>query len=187
MAKRGRKASSWVWDWFKDTGKKNDDGHKILECIVPTGKKDEAGKTIVCCDNLVKISSPSSFERHLSQCHREWYAEHGLPEPDQKRAKPATLDSFLVLKEDPTTRVASAEEQLEMNSDILSYVVDDLRPVSSVEGINNVLVFSIPASSAPSERIFSKYGVVWEKRRANLKPETASDIIFLHELRKVNE
>jgi len=42
----------------------------------------------------------------------------------------------------------------------------------------------IPASSAPSERIFSKYGIVWEKRRGNLKPETANNILFLHETRK---
>jgi hypothetical protein len=44
---------------------------------------------------------------------------------------------------------------------------------------------AIPASSAPSERVFSKYGVIWEKRKYNLKAETANDIIYLHEVRKV--
>jgi hypothetical protein len=43
---------------------------------------------------------------------------------------------------------------------------------------------AIPASSAPSERVFSKYGVIWEKRKCNLNPETANDIIYLHETRK---
>ena len=46
---------------------------------------------------------------------------------------------------------------------------------------------AIPASSAPSERIFSKLGIIWEKRRANLKPETANAIVFLHEFRKEQE
>jgi hypothetical protein len=39
---------------------------------------------------------------------------------------------------------------------------------------------AIPASSAPSERVFSKYGIIWERRKCNLKPETANDIIFLN-------
>ncbi len=43
---------------------------------------------------------------------------------------------------------------------------------------------SIPASSAPSERIFSKYTTIWEKKKCNLKPETANDIIYLHETRR---
>jgi hypothetical protein len=42
----------------------------------------------------------------------------------------------------------------------------------------------IPASSAPSERVFSKYSIIWEKRKCNLKPETANDIVYLHELRR---
>lgn len=46
---------------------------------------------------------------------------------------------------------------------------------------------AIPASSAPSERIFSKYGLVWEKKRGNLIPETANDIVYLHEARRREE
>lgn len=46
---------------------------------------------------------------------------------------------------------------------------------------------AIPASSAPSERVFSKYGAIWEKRRGNLNPETANDTIFLHERRRETE
>ncbi len=46
---------------------------------------------------------------------------------------------------------------------------------------------AIPASSAPSERIFSKYGLVWEKKRGNLVPETANDVVYLHEARRREE
>ncbi len=46
---------------------------------------------------------------------------------------------------------------------------------------------AIPASSAPSERIFSKSGLVWEKKRGNLVPETANDIVYLHEARRREE
>lgn len=46
---------------------------------------------------------------------------------------------------------------------------------------------AIPASSAPSERVFSKYSLLWEKRKCNLKPETANDIIYLHEVRRNRE
>ena len=39
----------------------------------------------------------------------------------------------------------------------------------------------IPATSAPSERVFSAAGLTIAKDRASLNPETADALIFLHE------
>jgi hypothetical protein len=39
----------------------------------------------------------------------------------------------------------------------------------------------IPATSAPSERLFSTGGRVLEKRRAALKPDTVRDIVIIHD------
>jgi hAT family C-terminal dimerisation region len=38
----------------------------------------------------------------------------------------------------------------------------------------------IPATSAPSERVFSAAGLTIAKTRASLHPENAADLIFLH-------
>ena len=39
---------------------------------------------------------------------------------------------------------------------------------------------SIPASSVYSERLFSEFGNVYDRRRSRLKPDTAKRIVFLH-------
>jgi hypothetical protein len=39
----------------------------------------------------------------------------------------------------------------------------------------------IPATSAPSERVFSNAGLTISKDRARLSPDTASELIFLHD------
>jgi hAT family C-terminal dimerisation region len=38
----------------------------------------------------------------------------------------------------------------------------------------------IPATSAPSERVFSAAGLTIAKTRASLHPDNASDLMFLH-------
>jgi zinc finger BED domain-containing protein 1 (E3 SUMO-protein ligase ZBED1) len=38
----------------------------------------------------------------------------------------------------------------------------------------------IPASSAPSERVFSRAGLTISNLRAGLLPETAGDMVFLN-------
>ena len=40
-------------------------------------------------------------------------------------------------------------------------------------------VLSIPASSAPSERVFSKVNEVVDKRRNRMDPETSEKLVFL--------
>ena len=42
-------------------------------------------------------------------------------------------------------------------------------------------ILCIPATSAPSERLFSHAGLTIAKDRANLDPEIAEDLIFLHD------
>ena len=42
-------------------------------------------------------------------------------------------------------------------------------------------ILSIPATSAPSERVFSVAGITIANKRARLLPDTASALIFLHQ------
>jgi hypothetical protein len=41
-------------------------------------------------------------------------------------------------------------------------------------------IFSVPASSAASERAFSAAGQTITERRTSLKPDTVDSILFLH-------
>ena len=43
------------------------------------------------------------------------------------------------------------------------------------------MILAIPATSAPSERLFSHAGLTITKDRARLTPDVASDLIFLHD------
>jgi hypothetical protein len=42
-------------------------------------------------------------------------------------------------------------------------------------------VLAIPATSAPSERVFSVAGITIAKERSRLDPENAGELIFLHD------
>jgi hypothetical protein len=42
-------------------------------------------------------------------------------------------------------------------------------------------LLSIPATSAPSERVFSTDGLTIAKDRARLEPERANQLVFLHD------
>ena len=46
-------------------------------------------------------------------------------------------------------------------------------------------ILCIPATSAPSERVFSAAGLTIAKDRARLLPTTADDLIFLHDIVKL--
>jgi len=41
--------------------------------------------------------------------------------------------------------------------------------------------FCVPATSVPSERIFSKAGQIVSARRSSLKPSTVNSLIFLNQ------
>ena len=43
------------------------------------------------------------------------------------------------------------------------------------------MVLCIPATSAPSERVFSHAGLTIAKKRASLNPENAAALVFLHD------
>lgn len=42
-------------------------------------------------------------------------------------------------------------------------------------------LLAIPATSAPTERVFSVAGITIAKERAQLNPEHAGELIFLHD------
>lgn len=42
------------------------------------------------------------------------------------------------------------------------------------------MILGIPATSAPSERVFSTAGCVISARRSNISPENVDNILFLH-------
>ena len=42
-------------------------------------------------------------------------------------------------------------------------------------------VLCIPATSSPSERVFSTAGKTISEERANMLPENADDLVFLHD------
>jgi hypothetical protein len=42
-------------------------------------------------------------------------------------------------------------------------------------------VLAIPATSAPSERVFSTAGITIAKERSRLDPQNAGELIFLHD------
>ena len=42
-------------------------------------------------------------------------------------------------------------------------------------------ILCIPATSAPAERVFSVAGLTIAKDRARLAPQTANELIFLHD------
>jgi hypothetical protein len=44
-------------------------------------------------------------------------------------------------------------------------------------------VFSVPATSASSERTFSVFGLVVQERRTNLSSESVDSILFLHNMK----
>lgn len=46
-------------------------------------------------------------------------------------------------------------------------------------------VLSVPATSAPSERVFSLSGLITDKRRCGLKPDFVNALVFLHRNAKV--
>lgn len=138
--KRGRASSWWGWQYFVETPEKNEAGNVKYQCQVEVDK-DKEGKSIVCCELIAYSGSPTSFKTHLGGRHREWYAAVKKKE-DAKKApkKQAKLEDILATSSQSKAETsffncpANATELKEMDEDLLSYVVDDLRPPSSVEG-----------------------------------------------------
>ena len=70
------------------------------------------------------------------------------------------------------------------NSDIALYVTSEI--VKNTDVHKNAVhlaraVLAIPATSAPSERIFSADGVVLKCKRSSLSPNVVDKVIFVHE------
>jgi hypothetical protein len=138
MSKRGRKASWWGWDYFSSTDEKNSSSNPLYQCQVPSGL-DKDGKAVLCCDLIAYSGSPTALKSHLSTKHREWHAKmksEKVGNIKEKKQQKLTEIGVEVKKETSSgPRPATDEERRELDEDLLGYVVDDLRGVSSVEGI----------------------------------------------------
>jgi hypothetical protein len=112
---------------------------------------------------------------------------------------PAELHSALLHKE--TVRKANAQKRGGENSEVNNILVikeyndwpllDSVDPIQwwknrQSDGVMLPVVkvvkkyFCIPATSVPSEQIFSKAGLIITKQRNALKPENADMLIFLN-------
>lgn len=147
--KRGRKSSFWGHSFFKKTKESNASGNPLHQCQVPTGK-DKDDKDILCCELVAYSGSPTNLKAHLQGRHREWYAKMKAEKIIKNEKKQQKLDVHVEVKEKIPSkgveerRAANEEEKAQLDEDLLSYVVDDLRGVSSVEGLIYVFfIFSI--------------------------------------------
>jgi hypothetical protein len=143
MSKRGRKTSWWGWDYFEQTSEKSDGGNSLYQCKVKAGGLDVEGNPIVCAELLSYSGSPTPFKTHLSSRHREFYAKMKAEKSETSEGKPRKQPKLTELgvkversiKSESSSRDASEEEKRQLGEDLLSYVVDDLRGASSVEGL----------------------------------------------------
>ena len=139
--KRGRRATWWGWEYFEVTSEKNESGNEVYHCLVETGK-DVSGSPLKCLAPIAYCGSNSAFDSHLSSCHRLWYAACDEQRAAKKsRLSQTSLMAFATPKkspeaEDVTLRAANDVEIKEMEDDLLSFVVDDIRPSSAIESIN---------------------------------------------------
>ncbi len=138
--KRGRKLSWWGWEYFTSTPEKNDGNNPIYLCQVPV-EKDKNDQPVLCCEPLSYAGSTSNFKAHLEGRHREWFAKiKSEIAPKSPAKQPKLTDLVKVEPKSSEARPATQKERDELDQDLLGYVVDDLRGVSSVEGI---LLYSI--------------------------------------------
>lgn len=135
MSKRGRKASWWGWEYFSATTEKNDGNNQIYLCQVPIGR-DKNDQPLLCCEPLSNAGSNSNFKTHLQGRHREWYAKIKSEKAPKSPAKQPKLTDLIKVevKIPDASRPATQKERDELDQDLLGYVVDDLRGVSSIEG-----------------------------------------------------
>ena len=152
MSKRGRKSSWWGWPYWKKTTEISGTGHPLYQCQVPVETK-VGGELILCCELVAHAGSPTSLKNHFSGKHRDWQASKKIDKSDKKEKKQPRIDQGFVSEKkelvDPSKRVATAEEIAEMEADLLSVVVDDLRSASTISGIlyhNLFLIISLSRS-----------------------------------------
>jgi hypothetical protein len=136
--KRGRKSSFWGWKYFSKTEEKSSSGISLFQCLVPVGK-DKEGKDVLCCELVAYGGSPTNFKNHFKGRHREWHAKEKSENIPKTAKKQQRLDEVVKVPSPSSSgslepRPATLEEKAQLDEDLLSYVVDDLRGVSSVEG-----------------------------------------------------
>ena len=139
MSKRGRKHSWWGWNWFSKTVEVNGSGNTIFHCKVQVSE-GEGGEPVLCCDSIAYANTPTPFKNHLSGKYRVWYAsQKAAKETTVKVKKQPRIDQAFTQEaerkvvEETSLREANLVEIAEME-ELLSFVVDDLRPAKSVQG-----------------------------------------------------
>ena len=70
-------------------------------------------------------------------------------------------------------------EPLEKKPDIMKWWYDRETKFPIISALAKRYL-AVPAATAPSERLFSKAGLLLEKRRARLRPDRARWLMFLH-------
>ena len=131
----------------------------MKQCKVPTGK-DKEGKDIFCCELVAYAGSPTNLKAHLQGRHREWFAKEKKENKDKKEKKQQKIDHHVEVKPKEIPKVeerrpATDAEKAQLDEDLLAFVVDDLRGVSSVEGFPLILsffflFFHVVCSQAPA-------------------------------------
>jgi hypothetical protein len=85
---------------------------------------------------------------------------------------------LLLYQQEPSIRLFK-EDGFTFNCPLSWWKVNELKFPLLSQLAHRLL--SIPATSAPSERVFSSAGLTIAKDRARLAPETANELVFLHE------
>ena len=137
MSKRGRNSTWWGWDYFSATSERNSANNELYLCQVPVGK-DKDDKPVLCCESLAYAGSNTNFKTHLKGRHRVWYADKSSEKAPKTPSKQPKLTDYVkpeAKSDNEGPRAATQTERDELDQDLLGYVVDDLRGVSSVEGI----------------------------------------------------
>ena len=117
-----------------------------------------------------------------------------------KKVKPTKEDLSLLFGakvQSPTSNMGSAEEKeirnykleesIYLNDDPLEWWMKNEKRYPSLSLLAKHLL-AIPATSVPSERMFSKAGCILNNKRSSLSSEMANQLIFLsHNRKKVTD
>jgi len=130
---------------------------------------------------LAKYSAPPVVVSVDTASSRPTSSADGDGEPSWKKAKQALLAKHIV-----TSTTASSDRELQQYR-CISMASDDLlqwwkQQVETFPKLSSLAqgILAVPATSAPSERVFSIAGLVLQAKRSSLAPENVNEIIFVH-------
>ena len=119
------------------------------------------------------------MEQQQQQGHNAADAQEALNNNNLEQHRINLVEAELLLyQQEPSIRLYK-EDGSSLNCPFSWWKVNKLKFPLLSELVHWLL--SIPATSAPSERVFSSAGLTIAKDRARLAPETANELVFLHE------